>query len=71
MCPQLPQPHGNGSHFRPAQGEGQERGAVGIGIEGREMDTDGTLALALGGAWGAWDVVARRGVALSFRDWKS
>lgn len=40
-------------------------------MRGREMDTDGTLALALGGAWGAWDVVARRGVALSFRDWKS
>lgn len=46
MCPQLPQPHGNGSHFRPGQGHGQ--GAVGIGMRGREMDTDGTLALALG-----------------------
>lgn len=31
----------------------REREALGIGMRGREMDTDGTLALALGGAWGA------------------
>lgn len=48
MCPQLPQPHGNGSHFRPGPGQGHGQGVVGIGMRGREMDTDGTLALALG-----------------------
>lgn len=71
MCPQLPQPHGNGSHFRPAQGQRQGEGSIGNRHERQRNGYGWDSGIGTWGCMGRAAVVARRGVALSFRDWKS